>query len=56
MDWGEALRIFGIGFGGVFAILIILALAVYLTGIIIQRRAAQKESKAEEKPKAPPKK
>ena len=33
VPWGQALQIGGIGFGLVFAVLIILALAIWLTGL-----------------------
>lgn len=37
VDWGFAGQIGGIGFGLVFAVLIILALAIWLTGLVLSR-------------------
>ena len=37
VDWGFAGQIGGIGFGLVFAVLIILALAIWLTGLIVNK-------------------
>mgnify|MGYP001193894278 CR=1 FL=1 len=37
VDWGFAGQIGGMGFGLVFGVLIILALAIWLTGLIINR-------------------
>jgi Na+-transporting methylmalonyl-CoA/oxaloacetate decarboxylase gamma subunit len=37
VDWGFAGQIGGIGFGFVFAVLIILALAIWLTGLVLSR-------------------
>jgi Na+-transporting methylmalonyl-CoA/oxaloacetate decarboxylase gamma subunit len=37
VDWGFAGQIGGMGFGLVFGVLIILALAIWLTGLIISR-------------------
>lgn len=42
VDWGLAGQIGGIGFGLVFAVLIILALAVWLTGLVTRRIGARK--------------
>ncbi len=46
MDWGFAFKVAGIGFGGVFSVLIILALTLWLVGIGI-RRASEKSAKAQ---------
>ena len=35
VPWGQALQVGGVGFGLVFAVLIILALAVWLTGLML---------------------
>lgn len=35
--WAEALRIGGVGFGLVFAVLIVLAIAIWITGKVIGR-------------------
>ena len=37
VDWGEAVRIGGVGFGVVFAVLIILAVAIWLVGLVVSR-------------------
>ena len=37
VDWGFAGQIGGIGFGLVFAVLIILALAIWLTGLVLSK-------------------
>jgi sodium pump decarboxylase gamma subunit len=42
IDWGEAIRIAGGGFGMVFLVLVILALVVWIVGLVSQRRAAAK--------------
>lgn len=45
MDWGFALKVAGIGFGGVFLILVTLALVLWLTGIGIHK-ASKKDDKS----------
>jgi len=42
VDWGFAGQIGGIGFGLVFAVLIILALAIWLTGLVLSKIGAGK--------------
>ena len=37
VDWGEALRIGGTGFGTVFLVLVILAVAITLIGLAVKR-------------------
>jgi len=37
INWGFAGQIGGIGFGLVFAVLILLALAIWLTGLIVRK-------------------
>ncbi len=37
MDWGLAGQIGGIGFGIVFAVLIILAVTIWLTGLVVNK-------------------
>jgi len=37
VDWAQAWQIGGIGFGLVFAVLIILALAMWLTGLLLSK-------------------
>jgi len=48
--WAEAFRIGGTGFGLVFGVLIILALAVWLIGLVVRRTSGDK-GEAEEKKK-----
>jgi Na+-transporting methylmalonyl-CoA/oxaloacetate decarboxylase gamma subunit len=49
MDWGEAFRVAGIGFGGVVLILIILAVALWLAGIRFYRAAQKGNGQGKEK-------
>ena len=42
IDWGLAAQISGFGFVLVFAVLIMLALAIWLVGVIVGRVAASK--------------
>jgi Na+-transporting methylmalonyl-CoA/oxaloacetate decarboxylase gamma subunit len=42
IDWGFAGQIGGFGFGLVFGVLIVLALAIWLTGLILSRMTASK--------------
>ena len=42
VPWGEAAQIGGIGFGTVFALLIILAIIIWLTGLVIAKTTAGK--------------
>lgn len=42
VDWGFAGQVGGLGFGLVFAVLIILALTIRLVGLIISKTAAGK--------------
>jgi Na+-transporting methylmalonyl-CoA/oxaloacetate decarboxylase gamma subunit len=37
VDWGQAWQVGGIGFGLVFAVLIILALVMWLTGLLLNK-------------------
>ena len=37
IDWGQAFQIGGIGFGLVFAVLVILALTMWLVGLLINK-------------------
>jgi Na+-transporting methylmalonyl-CoA/oxaloacetate decarboxylase gamma subunit len=39
IDWGEVGEVVGVGFGMVFLILGILALIIWIVGIILQKRA-----------------
>ena len=51
IDWGLAGRIGGIGFGLVFAVLIILTVAVWLTGLVVSRIGARKTEAGDSKEK-----
>ncbi len=42
VDWGFAGQIGGFGFGLVFVVLIVLALAIWLTGLILSKITASK--------------
>ena len=42
VDWGFAGLVGGVGFGMVFALLIILALAIWLTGLVVNKIGADK--------------
>ena len=42
IDWGFAGQVGGMGFGMVFALLIILAIIIWLTGLILNKTAAKK--------------
>ncbi len=44
VDWAEALRIGGTGFGTVFLVLIILAAAISLTGLVVRRASRRQDS------------
>ncbi len=48
VDWGEALRIGGTGFGLVFLVLVILAVAIALIGLVV-KRASRDESSSTQK-------
>lgn len=55
IDWAQAWQIGGIGFGLVFAVLAILAVAIWLIGLVLRRMdggggEAGEESKEEESP------
>ncbi len=49
VDWGFAGQIGGIGFGLVFAVLIILALAIWLTGRVLSKISASKAEASDRK-------
>ncbi len=50
VDWGFAGQVGGVGFGLVFAVLIILAIAVWLVGLVLRKIGGDK-GEAEEKKK-----
>ena len=49
IDWGLAAQIGGFGFVLVFAVLIMLALAIWLVGVIVGRVAASKAEGGQER-------
>ncbi len=49
LDWGEAWQVAGVGFGIVFLVLIILAVAIWVTGIIVNKMETRNTIKEEEK-------
>jgi len=54
-DWGDAWQVAGIGFGVVFLVLIILAVAIWVTGIIVKKmeiRQKNRQTKEAEEKKA----
>jgi len=49
VDWVYAGQVGGVGFGMVFALLIILALVIWTTGVLLnKRRASQNKAKADD--------
>jgi hypothetical protein len=52
-DWGDAGLVAGVGFGVVFLVLIILAVAIWITGIVVKKMEIREKNKeikeAEEK-------
>ena len=46
IDWGEAVRIGLVGFGVVFFILVLLAVAIWLNGIVARKMESKKEEPA----------
>jgi len=49
VDWGFAGQVGGIGFGLVFAVLAILALAIWLTGLVLSKISAGKAETSDKK-------
>ena len=47
IDWGFAGQIGGFGFGLVFVVLIILAIAVWLVGMVLKKISADKDKSKE---------
>ena len=45
VDWGFAVQVGGAGFGMVFALLIVLAMVITITGAIINRISIPKDKK-----------
>ncbi|MBT3362492.1 MAG: OadG family protein [Chloroflexi bacterium] len=49
-NWSDAWNVAGVGFGVVFLVLIVLAVAIWITGYIVKRMEARtKNTKAKEK-------
>jgi len=42
VQWGQALQVGGVGFGMVFALLIILAVIIWLTGLVLSKISGAK--------------
>jgi len=49
IDWGFAGQVGGIGFGMVFALLIILAVVIWLTGVVLNKISIRKGETGDEK-------
>ena len=49
VDWGQAWQIGGVGFGVVFVILIILAIAIWIVGRVLNKISASKSETGEKK-------
>ena len=49
VDWGVAGQIGGVGFGIVFAVLIILAVAIWLTGLVTSKIGTSKDETSDDK-------
>ena len=49
VDWGFAGQVGGVGFGMVFAILVILAVVIWLTGRIVTKMSTDKAEVSEKK-------
>ena len=48
VDWGFAGQIGGVGFGMVFALLIILALVIWLTGLVVNKKIDADKNKTDD--------
>ncbi len=48
VPWGQALQVGGVGFGMVFALLIILAVVIKLTGLVVSKISAAKSETGDE--------
>ncbi len=49
VDWGFAWQIGGVGFGVVFAVLIILAITIWLTGLVVSKANTAKDETGDSK-------
>ena len=52
IDWGEAVKVGLVGFGWVFMVLVVLAVAIWLSGKIIQRLEKTNEETTTEETKS----
>ena len=49
ISWGQALQVGGVGFGMVFALLIILAIVIWLTGLVLSKVSSGKGETGDKK-------
>ncbi len=49
VDWGHAGQVGGVGFGIVFLVLVILSVAMWITGLVLRRIGAGKEAASDDK-------
>ncbi|MFC1978092.1 OadG family protein [Chloroflexota bacterium] len=49
VDWGFAGQVGGVGFGIVFTVLIILSVAIWLTGLVVSKIGTSKDGTSEKK-------
>jgi len=49
VDWGHAGQVGGVGFGIVFAVLIILSVVMWLTGLVLRKIGTGKEPASDDK-------
>ena len=49
VSWGQALQVGGVGFGMVFALLIILAIVIWLTGLVLSKISIDKGETGDKK-------
>ncbi|MFC1951143.1 OadG family protein [Chloroflexota bacterium] len=52
LDWGDAWQVAGVGFGVVFLVLVILAVAIWVTGVIVKKLETRNATKETEQKKA----
>ena len=48
VPWEQAGQVGGVGFGMVFALLIVLAVVIWLTGVIVNKSSAAKDKSGDE--------
>ena len=49
IPWGQAIQVGGVGFGTVFALLIILAVVIWLTGLVLNKISTAKSETSDRK-------